>query len=558
MCIDVTLYKFQLTTFLTLNTPIAQQLEQEYARFIEFGNLLDVRSRRYLVEHFKHKLSGEELIQEELNDRYFRYFRSSLDKIFVIDDLLELCAKNERISKQVVLDTLYWMRKTFEKAQLKNPWQRELDTLKGWAITPMKAFQARYPFLIKLLRETYGKEELDAGFYEEKFRRFFVKELEQHTKEEKDNFELIFTDLLSQWDALLQAKLLDYQLKKMEEEREQFTEMLDAKVKEYKQLQSLITPFTDYLGWDMSRELWNDTSFDVLREYDDLLQDEKSIKELADLLGDLRDAEIEMEEETFEKTIVRQEWKTDEFAKAEIVGVHESRDLNNLVSSEVGLLSDDVTEDLFLKKYADQGLLTFRFEDRKLVSSKHNIMEVHQKVRQKEKGPFIICVDTSESMMGDPERIAKVLCLGVLKMAVKDNRSAYLINFSAGIKTINLYNIADSINEIAKFLRMSFYGGTDVSLALSETMRQLKTNDYRDADVLMISDFIMYKIDDDVLSDIRYFQHNKGTEFHSLTLSNEANSEILQRFDTNWVYDPKKKGIIKELTRGLGTIGERI
>ncbi len=541
-----------------MNQPINIQLEQEYQRFIEFGNLLDRRSRRYLVEYLKHRLSGEVYEEPDLHEGYFRYFRSALEKITTIDDLLALCAKNERITLQVVLDTLYWMRKTFEKAQLKNPWQRELDTLKGWSVTPLKVMRSRYPHLLNLLRNTYGKEELNADFYEAKFKAFFAKEDEAQTKEDKDNFELIFTDLLSQWDALLQAKLLDYQLNKIEEERQQFSELLDAKVKEYKQLQSLITPFTDYLGWDMSRELWQETSFDVLNEYNDLLEDEQSVKALADLLGQLREAEIETEEETFEKTIVRQEWKTDTHAKAEIVGIHESQDLSNLVSSEVGLLSDPLTEDIFLKKYADQGLLTFRYEDRRLVKSKHNITEIHQKVRQKEKGPFIICVDTSESMMGDPERIAKVLCLGVLKMAVRENRGAYLINFSAGIQTINLYNIADSIDQIAKFLTMSFYGGTDVSLALTEVLRQLKSNDYRDADVLMISDFIMYKIDEDVLADIRYFQHNKGTEFHSLTLSDEANSEVLDRFDTNWIYDPKRKGIIKELTRGLGEINERV
>lgn len=533
-------------------------LRAEYDRFIEFGNLLDRRSRRYIVDYFKHLLTKEPLENKELNDRYARYFRSALDKLMAIEDLLTLCGKNERISKQVVQDTLYWMRKTYEKAQLKNPHQRELDTLKGWSVTPLKIVRSRFPFLIKLLKETYRPDELDAGFYSNKFESFFAKSDAEQSSEEKERFELIFTDLLSQWDALLQAKILEYQLRKMEEEREQFTELMDSKVKEYKQLVSLITPFTDYLGWDLSRDLWKDTSFDVLREYDDLLEDEASVKELADLLGNLREAEIETEEETFEKTIVRQEWVRDETAKAEIVGVHESDDLNHLVSSEVGLLSDEATEDLFLKKFADKGLLTFRYEDRKLVKSKTNITEIHQKVRQKEKGPFIICVDTSESMMGRPEMIAKVLCLGVLKMAVRDNRSAYLINFSAGVQTINLYNIAESIDQIAKFLRMSFHGGTDVSLALNEALTQLKTNDYRDADILMISDFIMYRIDEDVLRSIKYFQQNKGTEFHSLTLSNEANSEILQRFDTNWIYDPKKKGIIKELSRGLGTIGDRM
>nr|WP_256534325.1 VWA domain-containing protein [Lewinella sp. JB7] len=184
-------------------------------------------------------------------------------------------------------------------------------------------------------------------------------------------------------------------------------------------------------------------------------------------------------------------------------------------------------------------------------------MEVHQRVKQREKGPFIVCVDTSQSMMGRPEEIAKVLTLGVLKMAIHSNRRAYLISFSTGIKTIDLHDIANSIDELAAFLTMSFYGGTDATLALYEALRQLKTNDYQDADVLMISDFVMYRIDQDILNEVAYYQHNKQTEFHSLALAREANAELLGRFDTNWIYDPATRGIIRELTRGLATISTR-
>ena len=530
-------------------------LEEEYDRFIEFGNLLDRKTRKYLVAYFKHKLEGYDYDNPKINDQYFEYFITALDDIFEIEDLLLLCEKNELITKQVVLDTLYWIRKTFKKLATKHPYDTEVDRLSGWSVTPLKIFRIRRAHLIAFIRETYPREQLDIDFYDAQFNTYFKKEEGTHTPVEKEKFELVVTDLLSQWDALLQGKILIYQLKKLQEEGAQFTELIEAKVNEYKQLLSMVEPFTDYLGWDLSRELWQDTSFDILKKYNEFLKEESSIQELADILGNMRAAEIEIEEETFEKTIIRQEWKVDETAKAEIVGIHESQDLSNLVSSEVGLLSDTATEDLFLKKYADKNLLTFRYEDRKLVTSNDQEMEIFQKVRQKEKGPFIICVDTSESMKGRPEQLAKAICLGILKMAIRENRRAYLINFSVGIQTLDLYDIANSIDSIAKFLQMSFYGGTDASLALYEALRQLKNENYEDADVLMISDFVMYKIDEDVLADIRFHQQNKNTEFHSLTLSDEPNSEILARFDTNWIYDPKEKGIVRELTRGLATIG---
>ena len=536
---------------------IRQTIEEEYERFIEFGNLLDRKSRRYLVEFFRHKLEDITYQAPDINDQYFKYFQKALANIFSINRLLPLLKNNQRISQHVVLDTLHWMRKTFTKVRMQNQHKEEEDLLKGWAVTPLKIFTERYPFLLTFLKNKYPVHELNTEFYRDRFKAFFSKDINERTSEEKQKFELIFTDLLSQWDALLQAKILAYQLTKFQEEEDNYAALLEAKVDGYDRMESLFNPVTKYLGWDLSKELWKDTSFEVLEQYEALLKDEVSIQELADLLVEMKEAEIIMEEETFEKTIVRREWVVDELAKSEIVGVHESQDLSNLVSSEVGLLSDAATEALFLKKYVDKQLLTFRYEDRRLVKSRDNIMEVHSRVKQKEKGPFIVLVDTSESMMGRPEQIAKVLCLGILKMAIKDNRRAFLINFSIGIQTLDLYDIYNSLEDVAAFLRMSFNGGTDASLALSEALRQLRTNDYQDADVLMISDFVMYRIEKDVLDEIRHCQQNKGTEFHSLTLSKEANSEILQRFDTNWIYDPRQKGIIKELTRGLRTIGER-
>ncbi len=539
---------------------IEQQLQQEYDRFIEFGNLLDRQTRKYLVQYLQNKLDPERHVVPDIRDEYFQYFKAALDELFGINGLLQIVQHNPKISKQVILDTLYWLRKSYDKARQKNPYEDEVKRLEGWGVTPLHVFVNRWPHLVNYLKATYRKEQLDVDFYRDRFqKRIGGKPLSDIPKDDREQLELLLTDLLAQWDALLNAKILEYQLQKLDEEKEQFTNLVQAKVNEYKKLTKLVSPFAEYVGsyWDMSRELWQETSFDALQKYSDLLEDEQSIKELADMLGKMREAEIEIEEEEFEKTIIRQEWVVDERMKSEIVGVHESDDLNNLLSSEAGLLGDEGTESLFLKKFADKSLMTFRYEDRRLQKSEDHFTEINQRVRQKEKGPFIICIDTSESMNGRPEQIAKVLCLGILKMAAQENRRAYLINFSQGIETLDLHDIANSVDQIAKFLRMSFYGGTDISLPIYESLRQLNTNNYEDADVLVISDLIMYKVDEDILQDVKFYQQNKNTQFHSLTLSDQPNSKILDAFDTNWVYNPKQKGIIKELTAGLETIRER-
>ena len=531
-----------------------QLLELEYARFVEFGQVLDRPGRRYLVEYIRHRLEPDRPLPHDLDDAYFRYFREALQGVLSLDALVELCRVNAGLRRQVASDTLRWLRLTYQELRSKHPYEDEVSRLESWTITPEHLFAERWPLLTTFLENTYAEHELPVGFFRTRFadtKKSIAGGAVQTAVPQATDLSLLLRDLLAQWDALLHAKILAHQLENLQAKAEDFQQLMEAKVQEYTKLIKIVSPFSDYLAgyWDMSRGLWQDTSFDVLEHYADLLAREDELRELADLLGQWREAEIELEEETLEKTIVRQEWVSDPSMRSEISGVHESADLNNVLSSEVALLAEGATESAFLKRFAERQLLTFRYDDRKLVTSTDHETEVYNRVREKERGPFILCVDTSESMSGRPEQVAKVLALGILKMAGRVKRRAYLINFSTGIQTLDLHDVARSLEDIAGFLRMSFRGGTDISLPLYECFRQLRGDDYRDADVLVISDFIMYKLDADIVNDMRHFQHNKATEFHALVLGEHANEEIVGAFDTTWQYDGG--GVVKRLAREL-------
>ena len=523
-------------------------LRLEYDRFVEFGQVLDRRGRRYLVEFIRHRLEPDRPLPPDLDDAYFRYFREALGGVLSLGALVELCRRNAGLRRQVATDTLRWLRTTYQELRSKHPYEEEVRRLEAWAVTPAHVFAERWPLLTTFLEGTYAAHELPVGFFKARFEEAgAVREPHEH----REQREALLKDLLAQWDALLSAKILAHQLSHLRERAEDFQRLMEAKAAEYQKLIKIVSPFSDYLAgyWDMSRGLWADTDFDVLEHYADLLRREDELRELADLLGQWREAEIELEEETLEKTIVRQEWVSDPTQRSEISGVHESADLSNLVSSEAALLADGDTESAFLKRFAEAQLLTFRYDDRKLVKSTDHETEVYNRVRERERGPFILCVDTSESMSGRPEQVAKVLALGILKMAGRVGRRAYLINFSTGIQTLDLRDVARSLEDIAGFLRMSFRGGTDISLPLYECFRQLRGDDYREADVLVISDFIMYKLDGDIIGDMRHFQHNKATEFHALVLGEHANEQIVGAFDTTWQYDGA--GVVRRVARDV-------
>lgn len=513
---------------------------------MEFGQVLDRTGRRYLVEYLRHRLEPDRPLPLDMDDAYFRYFRDALGSVLSLDALVEICRQNAGLRRQVATDTLRWLRLTYQELRSKHPYEDEVRRLEGWAVTPDHLIEERWPLLTTFLENTYTEHDLPVGFFKERFR-----ETADGTPATREDRAALLKDLLAQWDALLHAKILSHQLENLQAKADDFQSTMEAKIQEYERLVKIVSPFSDHLAgyWDMSRSLWQDTSFDVLEHYADLLAREDELRELADMLGQWREAEIEIEEETLEKTIVRQEWVSDPMMRTEISGVHESNDLNNLLSSEAALLADSDTESAFLKRFAERQLMTFRYDDRKLVSSTDHETEIYNRVREKERGPFILCVDTSESMMGRPEQVAKVLALGILKMAGRVGRRAYLINFSTGIQTLDLHDVARSLEDIAGFLRMSFRGGTDISLPLYECFRQLRGDDYREADVLVISDFIMYKLDDDITQEMAHFQHNKATEFHALVLGQHGNEQIVGAFDTTWQYDGA--GVVKRVAREL-------
>ena len=568
-------------------TDPAQVLALEYERFVEFGQVLDRTGRRYLVAYLRHRLEPDRPLPPELDDAYFRYFRRALEGALGLDALAALCRGNAGLRRQVASDTLRWLRDTYRELRAKHPYGDEVARLGAWAVTPLAKVRDRWPVLTTYLEQAYPPEELPVGFFKEAFARlsppgaapapargaargpvavdagrFEPAGVDRHgppptptpaagTPPPAHDWEPLLRDLLAQWDALLHAKILAHQLRHLEERADDFRELVGAKVAEYQRLVRIVSPFSEHLAgyWDMSRSLWRDTNFDVLEHYADLLAREDELRELADLLGQWREAELEVEEETLERTIARQRWVRDPASRAEISGVHESADLNALVSSEAALLADADTEGAFLKRFADRQLLTFRYDDRRLVASPDHETEVYNRVRERERGPFILCVDTSESMGGRPEQVAKVLALGILKMAGRVGRRAYLINFSTGIQTLDLHDVARSLDAIADFLRMSFRGGTDISLPLYECFRQLRGDDYRDADVLVISDFIMVELDGDILAEMRHFQQNKATEFHGLVLGRHGNPQVVDAFDTTWQYDGE--GAVRRVARDL-------
>jgi uncharacterized protein with von Willebrand factor type A (vWA) domain len=116
--------------------------------------------------------------------------------------------------------------------------------------------------------------------------------------------------------------------------------------------------------------------------------------------------------------------------------------------------------------------------------------EKQDKKSKQNSGPIIVNIDTSGSMNGVPEEVAKALTLAMVKIALKENRECYLITFSSTNQTVEfeLTKGENALNNLMNFLLQSFGGGTDFETPLNRSLEILERDNFSKSDILFITD----------------------------------------------------------------------
>lgn len=523
-----------------------------FSRFESFGAIANEEKRKKLADTIYQNLQTNSTNGIGLSDSDSENFAWAIDKTISHTTLKELCAKDLTLAENITLEVLDFINKT--KKQIikgESQFENEKRLIEIFKSCTKENFEDIWGKLYPSIKSTYLKRDIDLNFYHDEF----LKSLSNDKAKKKHHFESIKEHFIEKWDSLLFKRITSYELQLIDEQRELFCQDLYQRIEELKKLQNALEPLISELGrlWDLSKGSWQKINLDILKRYADLLKYDNALKELVDMLGKMRQAERKFEEELFTSIRETQVLKIENASKADLIGVHESNDLDSLLPSETALLADNTTQTVFFKKYAEKKLQTFEYQARSL----EYIEEMYQDKRKKEteeiKGPFIICVDTSGSMHGTPETVAKTLCLAILKLAIRDNRSCYLISFSTGIETLNLSEIDKSLDKIIAFLSMSFHGGTDATPAMREALRMTNAENFNKADIVMVSDFVMPAFDAKTAEQIQYAKQNK-TKFHSLVIGTDKNKAVLKEFDNNWLYDTNNPNSILTLVKNINTL----
>lgn len=177
---------------------------------------------------------------------------------------------------------------------------------------------------------------------------------------------------------------------------------------------------------------------------------------------------------------------------SDINGITVGDNLNSLLPTELAMLGSRSTEKIFYQRFVQKRLQLFSSASQSLKKTKS------------QKGPIYICVDTSGSMIGEPEVIAKTLALAIVILAQRDRRPVCMINYSHNLSIFILTDLQRQRQKFLSFLSHSYSGGNDENRLFDFIFNKMPDNPrykrfsslFEGADILIISDFEWSHISD--------------------------------------------------------------
>jgi uncharacterized protein with von Willebrand factor type A (vWA) domain len=515
--------------------------KHRFHTFINFGAIGDRSKRAQLARSIYDGLRQKSDVPINLSNRDTDNFGTAINQIMAHEALQQLCAKDEGLAEQItqnILDFINATKRALHKTE--SPFAMEQQLVEEFEQIRAEAFEEVWEGVASFIQETYPRDELDPSFYTQEFRKSLSPQKRKRSK--RIGFEGVKGHFTEKWRDILEQKQRDWEAEQIEEYRKDYCETLYQHIEEILALEELFNPYPGQPArlWDLSKSRLQRAHFEVLNRYAEFLRRDPSLQELAELLGKAQQTQAEFEEIPLEDRTLEPEWLATYTSKADLIGVHESDDISSILPSEAVLLAEETAQLLFYKKFAEKKLQTFAYQHKIYCSQMAGTQRTGWRRKETTKGPFILCIDTSGSMRGAPETIAKTLCFALLKIAIRDHRACYLISFAVGLETLNLSDLANALDTLIAFLSQSFYGGTNPMPALNEALNMLETAAYRKADLVMVSDFIMPPLDEQIQRRIKIAKE-KETKLHGLLMgdqgSPEVNKGILEYFDTLWVYN---------------------
>lgn len=194
-------------------------------------------------------------------------------------------------------------------------------------------------------------------------------------------------------------------------------------------------------------------------------------------------------------------------SKSDIEGITVGNNLSALLPSELVLLSEKATQDVFFMNFAEKRLQVFASASQASRPDDHK------------DGPVIICVDESSSMSGEPLQVAIQLAYAVTIIAKRRHREVLIVAYSDSHKMMRVDSLGKDRSELLEFLSNVSMGGNNENAMFEWLFQDIMPGEkkFDTADILCISDFGWVAIDDSVKRLIDE-QKSSGMKFYGLNI----------------------------------------
>lgn len=276
---------------------------------------------------------------------------------------------------------------------------------------------------------------------------------------------------------------------------QQWNERIEA----WKQLNSVFGDLSQMLGRDVdiTKGILKHQNWKHIERLQELLQRISEFKEIVNALGRLQESldnedELESFFESISRAVEEIQEKIVDYIPEEMSGIERSGSINRMLPQEALFLGHPKLKMLWHAKRYEQALLSYRVQGIEIDKTWADIseqVEVQKPRPRFDRGPILVVIDTSGSMSGTPELIAKALTLQAAKIAHAEKRPCYLYAFGGQGQRLehDLKFTQDGIEKLLEFLGYSFGGGNDIE-TIEYAVKRLEQEQWKKADVMIVSD----------------------------------------------------------------------
>jgi hypothetical protein len=161
----------------------------------------------------------------------------------------------------------------------------------------------------------------------------------------------------------------------------------------------------------------------------------------------------------------------------EVYSVEQGRDIGRLLPSTLAMMSDAIYEPVILEQLATRRAPQYAVRG----------------TAKRSKGPLVMAIDESGSMLGARNEWAKAAAVAVARVASEEGRAVSVVHYSTSAErqALKSRDPASVVQMIRRFLD----GGTMISLALNvstDEVKALAKKGERGADIILVTDGVDY------------------------------------------------------------------